>query len=152
MQVVSEMTAPEYRDSIAALLRSIGLKDQIWTFINANGPLFKATLYSRGVGYGDAEFEVTGDTFAELYKSMADKWAGHGEIHRARTIRKMALAIIRITAELGECTDAALRNCGEFDIAQVKAYGEQACADANDIAGKGPFSIVAVGGANVEAA
>lgn len=152
MTIKVEMTVTEYRASTLALAKSVGPGAQIWTYLQSSGPLFTATFYSRGVGYGDAEFAVTGDTLGDLYKSLADKWGEYGEAHRTRTIRKMALAIIRITAELGECTDAALRNCGEFDHAQIKAYGEQACNDANDIAGKGPFSIVVMGGANAEAA
>jgi hypothetical protein len=149
----TEMTARDYSEATLKLARSIGPGAQIWTYLHSGSShIFNATMYSRGVGYGDAEFSVTGNEFGELYKSLADKWAEYGEAHRARTIRKMALAIIRITAELGECTDAALRNCGEFDPGQINAYGEQACTDANEIAGKGPFSIVVKGGANAEAA
>lgn len=154
MTVQAEMTAQEYRIAILNLSRSIGPRAQIWTMMNDEGRLFHTSLYSRGIGgaTGNLDFRVDADTFAELYQGTADKWAEYEEAHRARTIRKMALAIIRITAELGECTDAALRNCGEFDPGQINAYGEQACNDANEIAGKGPFSIVVMGGANAEAA
>ena len=147
----TEMTAHEYRAATKALTELIGPVAEVWTYMNSSGPLFRACLYSRGVGRGDYDFSVQGDTLSDVHKSVTDKWAEYSEAHRARTIRKMALAIISITAELGECTDAALRNCGEFDPGQISAYGEQACNDANEIAGKGPFSIVAMGGANAEA-
>lgn len=152
--MTTEMTATEYRTAILTLAKSIGPRAQIWTTMNDEGKLFHASLYSRGIGGpgGQLDFRTDGDTFAELYKSVTDKWAEYEAKHRDETIRKMALAIIRITAELGECTDAALRNCGEFDPGQIRAYGEQACADANDIAGKGPFAIIVMGGANAEQA
>jgi hypothetical protein len=120
--------------------------------MNDGGILFHASLFSRGIGGvgGSQDFRVDGDTFAELHNALTTKWAEYEAKHRAETIRRMALAIIRITAELGECTDAALRNCGEFDPGQIKSYGEQACNDANDIAGRGPFSIIVKGGANAE--
>jgi hypothetical protein len=153
MQVVPEMTGLEYRKAVAEFASTVGPKAECYTSLNEHGPLFHVSLYSSGItqrvgGY----FRVNGDTWSELFKALTDKWAEYEAQHRAETIRKMALAIIRITAELGECTDAALRNCGEFDPGQVNAYGEKACADANEIAGKGPFSIVVMGGANAEAA
>jgi hypothetical protein len=151
MQIVPEMTGHEYRAAIKALAASIGPKADIWMAMNDDGKLFRSSVYSRGM-MGNMDFQVYGDTFAELYAALTTKWAEYEAQHRAGTIRKMALAIIRITAELGHCTDAALRNCGEFDPGQVKAHGEQACTDANEIAGKGPFSIVVMGGANAEAA
>lgn len=149
-----EMTGKEYRAAVLALAKSIGARAQIWTCMNDAGKLFHVALYATGIGgtRSEMDFRIEGDTFDELYALTAATWAEYEEAHRIRTIRKMALAIIRITAELGECTDAALRNCGEFDPSQIKAYGEQACLDANDIAGRGPFSIIVKGGANAEAA
>jgi hypothetical protein len=148
-----EMTAREFSDAVTKLAAGMGPRGSISTFImdrlcGADGaPLYSAVYptgdYSRG-----PEFTVTAETFAELHAGLRDKIAAHAEVYRTRTIRKMALAIIRITGELGHCTDAALRNCGEFDPEQVTAFGELACTDANEVAGKGPFTIVALGGAN----
>jgi hypothetical protein len=154
MSKAKEMTAREYRSAIGSLARSIGPRAQIWTTMNDAGKLFRISLYSRGIGGpgGNMDFTIEGDEWGEMYKAVADKWDEYEAKHRSETIRKMALSIIRITAELGECTDAALRNCGEFDPGQVRAYGEHACSDANEIAGKGPFSIVVKGGANAEVA
>jgi hypothetical protein len=39
---------------------------------------------------------------------------------RSETLKKLALAIIRITHEQGCCTDAALR--AEFDVSAVAEY------------------------------
>lgn len=149
----TEITPRDYEKAIRSFQSKIGPRANVSTFINSgeNGPLY-AAVYPTGNYSKGAVFSVHAETFSELLAAVTAKWAEYEEAHRVRTIRKMALAIIRITAELGECTDAALRNCGEFDPGQISAYGEQACADANDIAGKGPFSIVVMGGANAEAA
>lgn len=152
-----EMSAQDYRTVIKDFLSTVGIKAEAYTSLNDQGPLFHVSFYPLGIARssvrGDINYlRVEGDTFAELYQNLMDAWAEYESRHKAQTIRKMALAIIRITADLGECTDAALRNCGEFDPAKVALYGEQACTDANEIAGKGPFSIVTIGGANAEAA
>jgi hypothetical protein len=142
-----------YRAGVARLTAEAGRKAEVFTSVNDSGKCFRARLYANGIcGSTDMDFSVEGDTLAELLCKLQEKWAQYSATHRARTTRKMALAIIRLTAELGECTDAALRNCGEFDHTQVTDLGEAACNDANEIAGKGPFTIVAIGGANAEAA
>lgn len=147
-----EMTAREFATAIKKFEESIGPRANCGTgVVDSDLPLYCA-VYATGNYTKGAEFTVKAETFGKLFEAVTAKWAEYSEDHRIRTIRKMALAIIRITAELGECTDAALRNCGEFDPGQIKAYGEQACVDADDIAGKGPFAIIVKGGANAEAA
>lgn len=148
---MTDISIREYVEATTQLQAKIGLFARITASLHEDAPLLWATVYPRGLGK-DPAFYVRGDTFAETLQALKDKWAEFEADHKARTIRKMALAIIRITAELGECTDAALRNCGEFDVGQIKQYGAQACADADDIAGRGPFSILIMGGANAEAA
>lgn len=151
---MAEMSARDFAKAINLFEKKIGPRANVSCFVVGNGdglPLY-AAVYATGNYSSGAEFSVQAETFAELFAAVGAKWTEYEEAHRSRTIRKMALAVIRITAELGECTDAALRNCGEFDPGQIKSYGEQACADANDIAGRGPFSIVVKGGANAEAA
>lgn len=154
---VAEMSAEEYRTAIKGFLSTVGIRAEAYTSLNEAGPLFHVSFYPQGIARSsirsdDNYLRVEGDTFSELYQKLTDGWAEYEARYKTQTIRKMALAIIRITADLGECTDAALRNCGEFDSAQVARYGAQACADANEIADKGPFSIITIGGANAEAA
>lgn len=110
----------------------------------ADGAL-SCSVYPRGVTH-DHAFTVFADDLAELHEKALAKWAEYGADFRKQQTRKIALAIIRITAEQGHCTDAALRQ--EFPAAEVSEYGEAACADANAIAGKGPFEIITLGGAN----
>lgn len=154
---MADMTLAEFRKGYLALAREIGPRAEIYPSFNDSGPILGASVYPLGITSGrrDIEFRVHGETLSELLNALTVKWAEHSETYKRRTIRKMALAIIRTTADLGECTDAALRNCGDFDPGQIALFGQQACADANDIAGRGPFSIITKGGANgapVEAA
>lgn len=153
---MTDLSFAEYREGCLALEREIGPKANIYTSLSDRGKFVSGSIYPYGMGgptrNEDGYLRLEADTLRELLDALRSKWAEYEESHRTRTIRKMSLAIIRITAELGECTDAALRNCGEFDPGQIKRYGEQACADANDIAGRGPFKIITMGGANAEAA
>jgi hypothetical protein len=147
-----DISAREFADFVKSFEKSIGPRALVSTSIlhHADGPLH-CCVYPTGYRAGGADFSVRAENFTALFERVNARWNEYSDVHRARTIRKMALAIIRITAELGECTDTALRNCGEFDPDQVTALGAQACADASEIAGKGPFTIVAIGGANAKA-
>lgn len=153
MTKAADFPVSEFRSEIKAFESSVGPRAEVYISVElTDGPLFYATFYSRGICQsGGSDFRVDADDLPGVLLALKNKWAEYAEKHRGEITRKMALAIIRITAELGECTDAALRNCGEFDPAQIKMYGEQACGDANDIAGRGPFQIVTLGGANAPA-
>lgn len=145
----ADITGFEYQEAIKVLLPTIGPRAEIYTSVCHDGVLYSASLYATGITRNsELNFTVRANTFAALLKAVQDKWAAHSGDHEKRTVRKMALAIIRITAELGACTDAALRNCGEFDAGQIARFGSQACEDANEIAGKGPFTITHAGKAN----
>jgi hypothetical protein len=110
----------------------------------ADGAL-SCSVYPQGVTNAHA-FTVFADDLAGLATVARAKWAEHSAEFRQQQTRKMALAIIRITAAHGHCTDAALRQ--EFSTAEVTEYSAAACADANTIAGKGPFEVVTLGGSN----
>lgn len=144
------MTPQEYRDAINGLTPKIGLKAEIYTSFNNEGKFFHAAIYPQGiVGSSrgeDGYLRVEGDTFADLFENLTAGWTEYEKRHRTQIIRKMALAIIQVTADLGECTDAALRQ--QFDVGQIAAYGDDACREANEIAGKGPFKIKKRRGAN----
>lgn len=156
MAKATDFSVSDFRSEIKTFESSVGPRAEVYISVATDiGPLFYATFYSRGICQsGGSDFRVNADDLPGIVEALKDKWAEFAERNRGAITRKMALAVIRITADLGECTDAALRNCGEFDPSQIKMYGEDACADANDIAGRGPFQIVVLGGANapVEAA
>lgn len=142
------MTPTEVRDAINAFNTEHTMPGGLDIFFSNNhkGPL-AASIYPDGVTKPCA-LRVYGDDWATLLDAVRAKWAEHSSIHRTRRIREMALAIIRITAEQGTCTDAALRGDGGFTDAEVSALGSEACADADAIAANGPFSIFTIAGAN----
>lgn len=147
------MTPSQLKTAILALQKEIGPRAEIYVSLNTaswrsdEGSLF-ASVYPRGLSSSEEmAFQVSADEGEDLLKKLRDGWAQHSARHRAELIRKMALRIINITAENGECTDAALR--GEvFTEADVRLYGDDACEEANRIAARGPFSIITIRGAN----
>lgn len=92
-------------------------------------------------------FSVEGDSFEELFANARAMWAERQAEFIGKKIRRMALDIIRMTADLGTCTDAGLRAEGHTaeDIAR---YGADAMKDADTIAANGPFKITVMEKAN----
>lgn len=95
----------------------------------------------------DGHFVHEADDWQELFDGLASGLAASEAKRRRDTIRSMALEIIRLTAEFGICTDSALRGT-TFSSKEVRDLGAEAAAEANDIAGLGPFSIVIERGDN----
>lgn len=83
---------------------------------------------------------VDADTFEEAFQRMKAMWAEYLAGIRSERIRTMALSIIRITDEAGACSEAALR-LAEYTSVEIADLGEEAAAKANEMAGRGPFSI-----------
>lgn len=107
----------------------------------------RASLYPFGMGAGDKGYvSVEADDFASAFEALKAKWEEHRSEYERQVIRDMALAIIRITAEFGACTDSALR--AEFDAGIVAKWGDDACEAANKMASNGPFTISRMKGAN----
>ena len=148
MTVQPDLTHAEARTAFRELAATIGPRCGVHPGINShgidNGDLY-ASVYPDGITY-QSHFGVSANTYRELVEKIEAEWAVRGETHAAKTTREMALAIISITADQGECTDAALR--ATFDAADVARYGERACEQATEMASNGPFSIVKLAGAN----
>lgn len=143
------MTPDEAKIAFREFERTVG--PEAWISVSlthdvsyADGSL-SCSVYPTGVTHRMA-FQVFADDFPSLLDKAQEKWREHGVEFRRQSVRKMALAIIRITADVGHCTDAALRT--EFTAAEVAAFSADAVKDANVIADKGPFEIVMLGGAN----
>lgn len=144
---MEDLTHAEALTAFRALAREIGPKCEIFPGLNVYST--EGALYTsvRADGLlGKAHFSVTADSYRETIQKIEAEWASKADTHAAKTVREMALAIISITADVGECTDAALR--AQFDAADVIRYGKRACDEATEIAGLGPFSITTLGGAN----
>lgn len=148
------MTPTEFRNAMFTLQRTIGPKAQVFLSMSADEyadrkaqPLH-ISIYPFGLGSNNERME-TGyfATFDELHADMLSTWSRYEIIHRQRLIKRMALAIIRIQDDQGECNTAALRIAG-FEANEITTHGEAACAEANAIAGKGPFLIRAVAKSN----
>lgn len=99
-----------------------------------------ASCYPNGIGQSES-FRVEGENFRDALKKLEAAWEERQDTYTAETIRKMALAIISTTLDLGSCSDAALRGQG-FSQGDIDRLGGRACDVANEMAGKGPFEIV----------
>lgn len=155
MSKIQEPTPAELKVTFNVLAKEIGPKCLLSVYVGisfADKPLYVSVQpkgYSAG-GKAEETFSVQADTWADLIAEVRTEWAKRSDNSRAQTIRDMALAIIRITADLGQCTDAALR--AEFDPTDVERYGAEAIISADEMASNGPFSIVATVGANAKKA
>lgn len=141
------MTPIEAVSLFNKLAKEIGHKADLFvTLGREHEKALMLSCYPNGIGR-DALFRVDADDFETLFSIAQEKWAELSQVQRQRSIRKMALEIIRITAEMGECSDAALR-AEHFSAEDLARYGADAVADANEIANNGPFTIVSGASAN----
>lgn len=140
------------RDELAEIASEAGPNAWIDASINPGRPeatLVSATLYPSGL----AERHVIhgrGICFASAIADLRMKWEADRIRIDRNLVRRIALSVIEITADQGECTDAALRGAG-FSQAQIARLGGLACEEASRLAAGGPFSIITSGGANTDA-
>lgn len=146
------MTPKEFRKELKALRLSIGPDAWVSAGINSvewsaeRDATLECSVHPHGLTRSTGSFHLYAEEWEPLLTAVKAKWAEYQAEYGKQTTRKIALAIIRITADLGQCTDAALRD--EFTPALIKMYGKDAVADANKIAANGPFEIVKTHGAN----
>jgi hypothetical protein len=134
------MELSQVTEAVAALSAKVGSRADVYFSVDRRGS--NISIYAHGIGGSDADIRVrceAGDTFATLLARAEAAWDEHSGQHRRELIRKMALAIIEITASQGRCSDAALRM--RFSRDDIEALGPEAVADANSIAANGPFGI-----------
>ena len=148
--MTKDFTLPEAVAAFKAFAASIGgnarCSASLGDFGARTGALVHAYFQPQGSGIATPGFLIYGTNWRDLLANCEAKWAEFSDAHAFNIVREMALAIIALTADLGECTDAALR--AKFDAADIARYGERACAQATEMAGLGPFSIVTLSGAN----
>lgn len=148
------MSPVEARGAFRALGREISEKCEFTIFLSVGTyreQALCAMVKAQGGYPADTTFSVYADSFEELVEEVRTKWADHSEEYARKTTDDMALEIIRITDAVGECSDSALRG-DKFTYSDVTKFGVAACARAAEMASKGPFSIVTIGGANAQAA
>lgn len=95
---------------------------------------------------GDGFHSAEGKTPIEAVANLRDKWIEQKADREAAAIKEAALAIIEITYAQGQCTDASLR--GATNHALTDEIIASAVSMANEMAEGGPFSVVALRGAN----
>jgi len=135
----------EIRAQLAALKAEVGSKAEVSFTVGLDSPPAYVYLAPYGL-LGKPTLIERGNSFEECFEKITSRWRECAESHRAEIVKRIALAIIRLTAELGECSDAALRV--EFDSTEVSRYGQEACELADKMAANGPFKIVATAGDN----
>lgn len=144
-----DLTHTEALVAFGELAKAIGPKAEVYPGLNvirhSLGCALHTAVYPAGI-LGKGVFHVKADTYRETLAKIEADWEERGSTYIAKTVREMALAIIAITADQGECTDAALR--AQFDASDVTKFGERACEQATEMASNGPFSIVKLSGAN----
>lgn len=126
---------------------SIDLKANHWGGED-NDNILRAYCFPLGAGQGAPTIAFYCDSYEEAFDGIRERWAEIRDNTNAEITRKMALAIIQITFECGQCTDAALRGETDFTDAQIKQHGYAAESMANEMAENGPFKIKLTIGAN----
>ena len=139
------MTPTEIQTRLKALAAHVGPKADANVYISLNG--WTLSVHPTGDYLHDkSRFHVEGADWEQMFAAAYEAWDEVSGIYKAKRIRDMALSIIRITAETGSCSDAALRL--DFPREDIARWGAEAVADADQIAGNGPFSIRATTGSN----
>lgn len=148
----NDLSAAEILAETRAIKESIDVTAYVSVGISASPDargVVQGVCYPDGVGGrgNQPQFYVYADTFREVLKILAEGWAERAATYRADTIKKMAVSIIQITYELGECSDNALRGAG-FDASEVKRFSGAACEMANSMAERGPFTVLTLNNSN----
>ena len=145
------MEPQEIRAELIALAAEIGPKAYLSVSVSVGeycGPTVTGAVYPNGMGVGTVSLHThKSESWADAVAEMRAAWEAHRDLHASNTTKGMALAIIRLTAENGECTDGALR-C-EFNQQDIDRYGDAAATLATEMGGNGPFEIVRLGVGNM---
>ena len=134
-------TPPQIMEALKSICAEVGPKAEAHASVSHNG-LAGGSLHPDGI-LGTPRLYVHGHTeWSGVVEALRGKWEEYRDLHAANTIKGMAMAIIRLTAECGECTDGALR-C-EFTQQEIDRHGEAAADLATEMGANGPFKIVRV--------
>jgi hypothetical protein len=151
---VTDMTPSEIQAVLAEIAAEAGPKAHASIDVAVSDirtHLVTACFWPEGVTGRGHSIHTGGSTFAEALKKLREEWDAAKALADNNTLRKMALAVIEISTDIGACTDASLRGRG-FSQQQVTRLGKSACEEATRLAAGGPFSILATTGTNAIAA
>lgn len=143
------MTPSEFRLQLKEWSKA-NIGSGAWIYVHVidedlSRPALGATI-ARSFDDKDKRLRVDSDTFEELLQQIQIEWPRLAETWSREIIKRMALEIIRITDERGKCIEADLRmtytnSKNGFSELDIAAYSAIACAMADEMAGKGPFTI-----------
>lgn len=134
----------QIKAGLDALAAEIGEKAYVSISLNAGQNTVRGVIYPQGT-LDKVHLYAEAATFGEIVSALRLVWADHSTLHGENITREIALAIIRITFDRGECTDAALRV--EFG-SDAETFGARALEKANAMADSGPFTIINTGTGN----
>jgi hypothetical protein len=145
VKIKAPMTARQFRDEKRALEAKIGPYTYIGIDVGSitqgkDDPPIRFSVYPRGICIGSPLYAYAED-WDEGVIRIRELWDREREKTRVRTIRDMALAIIKFTDETGSCSEAQLRQDG-FSDGAVREYGDEACGRAAQMGGRAPFAII----------
>lgn len=138
------MTPIEIRDALKLLDKRIGAASicGIRVTIYGKKPI-AASINNSKLG---VNIDVEADDWAEAFAKLHEAWDEARKDGQSKLIKSMAIAIIRLTDERGECTDQMLR--AEFDAGDVTAFMDRAIERADEMAANGPFIVRRVAESN----
>jgi hypothetical protein len=141
------MNPLQIQAELRKLKSTMGPRADVYCGVEANysKPL-SLSAYPSGLCNGTA-LRVEAHDWPELFILANEKWAERNAEFHARMVTEIALQIIRLTAEFGECTEAALRG-DKYSQEDLLRWGTEASAKANEMASNGPFSIIPSAKAN----
>ncbi len=135
------MTAKDLWRHERALRDALGPSGDTAIYTDRDGvriTLYPAGLISSTPGYHTEGVKAA--TWPEAF-SAARAWiANYATVHRDSRIRAMALAIIDLTDQHGECTRVMLTR-RDFSGAEVEALKDAACQRASEMSANAPFSV-----------
>jgi len=139
------MTPIEIWEECRKLEAEVGPKSEVCALIMRHSKGVSLQVYPRGMCESSGP-NGEGETWTDAFDDVRTKWAAQSGDHERNLIRDISLAIVRITYDNGECTDAALR--AEFAASDIAKYAERAIERANAMAEGAPFKIIETGDGN----
>lgn len=143
------MTPRELADALGEFTRATG--NDVYVSFNdrKDRPAIHVSMYHGSL------YKANGQAFAFDVESLEDvipmlrtECAKYIESRKLETVKILALEIIRVTDLKGNCSAADLRLLPKITANDVDLYGQEACAMADEMAGKGPFSLQETGKSN----
>lgn len=141
-QVAEAMSVSDLLAECRALASQMGPKAEVRVGVMARygGNDAMVHIYPDGMARSLGE-TAEGKSWPEAF-AAAQVWIStHKQVRRNNIIRKMALAVISITDEFGECPEARLR-AADFSRDEISEFHQVACARASEMCASAPFSVL----------